>query len=59
MTEQLETGEFPNLQRSVGADVRAALLRARYETADDERFERGLQRVLDGLELWVRDRRPQ
>jgi AcrR family transcriptional regulator len=53
LTEQLATDEYPHLQAVAGDDPAAAFERIAHLTADPERFERGLQHVLDGLELWV------
>jgi AcrR family transcriptional regulator len=53
VTEQLGTGEYPHLEAMVGDDPAASFAHAMQLAADDDRFERGLQRVLDGLELWV------
>jgi AcrR family transcriptional regulator len=53
VTEQLDTGEFPHLKAAAGEDPAAGLARIGHLAADEERFERGLQRLLDGLELWV------
>ena len=53
VTEQLGTGEYPHLEAFAGDDAGASFAHAMQLAADDDRFERGLQRVLDGLELWV------
>jgi AcrR family transcriptional regulator len=53
LKEQLGTGEYPHLEAFAGDDAGAAFAHAMQLAADDDRFERGLQRVLDGLELWV------
>jgi AcrR family transcriptional regulator len=53
VTEQLETGDYPHLRAAAGDDPAAGLARIGHLAADEERFERGLQRVLDGLERWV------
>jgi AcrR family transcriptional regulator len=53
VTEQLETGDYPLLRAAAGDDPAAGLARIGHLAADEERFERGLQRVLDGLERWV------
>jgi AcrR family transcriptional regulator len=57
LTEQLGTGDYPHLEALVGDDPSAALARIGHLTGDEERFERGLQRLLDGLEVWVDDSR--
>jgi tetracycline repressor-like protein len=51
--DQLATCEYPNLQRVSGDDVAAGLRRIGHTAQDDDRFERGLRRLLDGLELWI------
>ena len=48
---QLDTGEFPTLAAWAGDDPRAGLARVAELAADPGRFERGLQRLLDGIEL--------
>jgi AcrR family transcriptional regulator len=56
---QLETGDYPHLKAAAGDDPSAGLARIGHLAEDEDRFERGLQRLLDGLELWVeRARRP-
>jgi AcrR family transcriptional regulator len=54
---QLETGEFPHLAAIVGDDIQEGLERWARVTGDRGRFERGLQRVLDGIELDLAQRR--
>jgi AcrR family transcriptional regulator len=54
---QLETGEFPHLAEMMGDDPRAAIDRIMHLASLEERFERGLQRVLDGIELEIERRR--
>jgi AcrR family transcriptional regulator len=56
LTEQLGSGEYPHLQAIAGDDPAAGFARIGHLTSDEDRFERGLQRVLDGLELWVEAR---
>ena len=53
LTAQLSTGEYPHLAAAAGDDPAASFARLAHMFTDDERFERGLQRVLDGLERWV------
>ncbi|HEY3188845.1 MAG TPA: TetR/AcrR family transcriptional regulator [Solirubrobacteraceae bacterium] len=53
LTQQLETGRYPHLEAFVGDDPAGAFARVGHLAGDEQRFERGLQRVLDGLELWV------
>jgi AcrR family transcriptional regulator len=48
---QLASGEFPHLAAFAGDDPRAAFLRITKLTTDEQRFERGLQILLDGIEL--------
>jgi AcrR family transcriptional regulator len=54
---QLATGEFPHLAALVGDDPRGALLRRAEQAIDEQRFERGLQILLDGIELDLERRR--
>jgi AcrR family transcriptional regulator len=54
METLLATGEFPRLQAIAGDNVRAGFERVVELTSDPERFERGLQSVLDGIELMLR-----
>jgi AcrR family transcriptional regulator len=51
---QLETGEYPILAAWAGGDVRAGFERIGKLAADPDRFERGLQTLLDGIELRLR-----
>lgn len=48
---QLESGEFPILAAWAGDDARGAFARVAEMSFDPGRFERGLQRLLDGIEL--------
>jgi AcrR family transcriptional regulator len=50
----LATGEFPTMAAWAGADTRAGMARVAALAADPGRFERGLQTLLDGIELRVR-----
>jgi AcrR family transcriptional regulator len=54
LAEQLLTGDFPHVREFVGNDDPETVIR-RISTAAtaDERFERGLTRMLDGVELWL------
>jgi AcrR family transcriptional regulator len=54
MGRQLATGEFPRLQAIAGDDLRGGFERVAELATDPERFERGLQVVLDGIELMLR-----
>lgn len=56
LAEQVGAGDYPHLQAIVGDDPGFA--RAADLAEDEQRFERGLQRLLDGLALWVAQRRP-
>jgi AcrR family transcriptional regulator len=56
LTEQLGTGDYPHLEAIAGDDPAAGFARMGELASDEQRFERGLQRVLDGLELWVERR---
>jgi AcrR family transcriptional regulator len=55
METQLGTGDYPHLQAIAGDDIRVGFERVTELATDPERFERGLQRVLDGIELMLRD----
>jgi AcrR family transcriptional regulator len=57
LTEQLEAGDYPHLEAIAGDDPVAGFERIGHLTTDDDRFERGLQRLLDGLEAWVEEAR--
>jgi AcrR family transcriptional regulator len=54
LESQLQTGEYPILAAWAGDDVRAGFIRIAEMSSDPGRFERGLQRLLDGIELWIR-----
>ena len=54
---QLATGEFPHLAAFAGDDPRGAFMRISKLTTDEQRFERGLQILLDGIELDLERRR--
>jgi AcrR family transcriptional regulator len=56
---QLATGDYPHIAEMAGDDIRASFERLAAIGADDGRFERGLQRLLDGIELDLRRRDPQ
>jgi AcrR family transcriptional regulator len=57
LADQLLTGDFPHVREFVGDDDPETVIR-RIATAatTDERFERGLTRLLDGVELWLSKR---
>src|SRR5262245_12927248 len=55
LTEQLAAGDYPHLKAIAGEDPAAGLARIGQLTNDEERFERGLQRLLDGLDAWVEE----
>jgi len=57
VTRQLATGEFPHLQALAGDDPRTAFRRFAAVASDEQRFERGLQILLDGIELEIERRR--
>jgi AcrR family transcriptional regulator len=57
LTEQLDTGDYPHLQAIAGDDPAAGFARLGHQTSDQDRFERGLQLLLDGLEAWVEEAR--
>jgi AcrR family transcriptional regulator len=52
----LATGEFPQIAELAGDDIRASFERIMALGGDEGRFERGLQRLLDGIELDLRRR---
>jgi hypothetical protein len=47
----LATGEYPYIAELAGDDVRGNFERFAKLAADESRFERGLQRLLDGIAL--------
>jgi AcrR family transcriptional regulator len=49
--KQLATGEFPHLQAFAGDDLKAAFQRFAELAESKDRFERGLNFLLDGIEL--------
>jgi AcrR family transcriptional regulator len=53
LTEQLAAGEYPHLAAIAGDDPAAGFERIARASHDEDRFERGLQRLFDGLEAWV------
>jgi AcrR family transcriptional regulator len=57
MATQLATGEFPHLAAFAGDDPRGAFARITKLTTDEQRFERGLRILLDGIELDLERRR--
>jgi AcrR family transcriptional regulator len=48
---QLAGGEFPHISSLVGDDIRGTFERLLALAGDETRFERGLQRLLDGIAL--------
>jgi hypothetical protein len=53
---QLNTGEFPHLSELLGDDPVKGVERVMHLASLEERFERGLQRLLDGIALHVERR---
>ncbi len=54
LAEQLLTDDFPHVREFVGNDdPETAVRRFAAATTADERFERGLTRLFDGVELWL------
>ncbi|HET8758621.1 MAG TPA: TetR/AcrR family transcriptional regulator C-terminal domain-containing protein, partial [Solirubrobacteraceae bacterium] len=53
---QLDTGEFPHLAALIGDDPRKGVERVMHLASQEDRFERGLQRLLDGIELEIERR---
>jgi hypothetical protein len=47
----METGEYPTVEAAMGRDVRTGFARVAAIANDESRFERGLQVLLDGIEL--------
>jgi AcrR family transcriptional regulator len=57
MATWIDSGAYPSLKEFVGdADPATAWREVAAETFDDDRFERGLQTLLDGIELRLRRR---
>ena len=55
--ERLEHGAFPHTRALVGAgDIRANWERLAARASERDRFEIGLARLLDGIELSLRNR---
>jgi AcrR family transcriptional regulator len=52
--EQFKTGEFPHLEALAGDDLRSSLMRMADKATDDRRFERGLEMLLDGIDIEVK-----
>jgi AcrR family transcriptional regulator len=52
----LATGEYPHIAEMAGDDLRGNFERFARSASDESRFERGLQRLLDGIELDLRRR---
>lgn len=51
LKEELASGEYPHLEEFLGEDDFATVVRRFARASDpDERFERGLERLLDGIE---------
>jgi AcrR family transcriptional regulator len=53
---ELATGEYPHIAELAGDDIRGNFERVAAMSIDETRFERGLQRLLDGIELDLRRR---
>ena len=47
---ELDSGEYPNIRDFLGEDVEAGVDRIADLLFDEDRFERGLERLLDGVE---------
>ena len=58
MSAQLETGEYPHLAGLIGSDgdPGEAMLRVARWMGEDQRFERGLAAMLDGIEARLKPR---
>jgi AcrR family transcriptional regulator len=57
MSAWIDSGDYPSLKAFVGdADPASAWREVASETFDEDRFERGLQTLLDGVELRLRRR---
>jgi hypothetical protein len=48
---QMETGEYPHVEAAIGRDMREGFARMAELANDENRFERGLQKLLDGIAL--------
>jgi AcrR family transcriptional regulator len=58
LRDQLDTGEYPQVQElAAGGEPREVFGRIMAAMFDEERFERGLERLLDGIEADVERRR--
>ena len=57
LQKQLDTGEFPHLAQLLGDDPGKGVERVMHLASDEQRFERGLQRLLDGIALDIERRR--
>jgi len=51
---ELDSGEFPRVREFLGADVDAAIARVAEVFFEPGRFERGLERLLDGIEAGLK-----
>jgi AcrR family transcriptional regulator len=58
LDRQLATGEYPHIAALVGDDIRVGFLPILAAIFDEDRFERGLQRLLDGIEVELSRRAP-
>ena len=59
VTEQLESGEFPHIAALAADDMVGTFRRIAAAARDEDRFERGLAVVLDGIELAIERSRKQ
>jgi AcrR family transcriptional regulator len=57
METQLKSGEYPHLAAIAGDDPRGQIEHIMEMATDEERFERGLQRLLDGVAVELERRR--
>ena len=54
MREQLATGDYPHVAEFIGDDDLATVVRRLVSSsAPEERFNRGLERLLDGVQLEI------
>jgi AcrR family transcriptional regulator len=50
LQRELDTGRYPLIRRFLGEDAKAGIERLQEMFAGEDRFERGLKRLLDGIE---------
>ena len=55
-TAQFASGDYPHLEAIYGDDPRRAFERLLGEATEEQRFETGLECMLDGVEAWIERR---